>query len=248
MLWPFFLGAFRLLPLIALPELSLFGQVPVLARLGILASLAALISYSSEGLFSLPETYADALFSLAGELVLGIALAFSIHLVFGTLRFVGRLVDMQIGFAAAGIVDPTTQRVEALLGSAMAFTALVMLFSWDMHHDLVRGIAASLQAIPLGVMAITAGDPSWLAFLVGQQFLFAFMLVSPIVIGLLLLDVVIAYSSRLMPQVNVYFIALPLKIGIGLLLAALTFRTGAEPLRRLFDNAAASWTPLFSGQ
>lgn len=246
-IWPFLLATFRLMPLLTLPGISLFSQLPVIVRLGLLGALAGLVAYAlPASSISVPGDMNAMIFALGGEFILGLTLAFSIHLIFGVLRFMGRLVDMQIGFAAAGIVDPTTQRVEALLGSALAFVALVTLLQWNIHHDLIRGLAVSMQLVPIGAASLTIG-PDWLALLIGQQFLFAFLLVAPIVIGLLLVDIVIAYSSRLMPQVNVYFISLPLKIGIGLVLTAIVLRTSAAPLRRLFDGATSAWIPAMGG-
>lgn len=242
--WPFLYGVFRLTPLLALPGVSLLGPLPTIVRLGIVISFSALIASTlSTEAMAIPDSPGAAMLALSGEFLLGLALAFSIHLVFGVLRFMGRLIDMQIGFAAAGIVDPTTQRIEALLGSGIAFAALVAMLAWNIHHDLIRGVAASVQLVPFGSASFLP-TPAWLILLVGQQFLFGLMLFMPIVVGLLLLDVVIAYSSRVMPQVNVYFISLPLKVGVGLLLTAITLRLATEPLRRMFENALSSWLPL----
>lgn len=246
-LWPFLFGVFRLIPLLALPGVALFAQLPVIIRLGLVGALAALLAYGFPQTAAIaPEDPASAMLALGAEFVLGLSLAFGVHLIFGVLRFMGRLVDMQIGFAAAGIIDPTTQNVEALLGSAMAFTALAMLFAWNVHHDLLRGLALSMQTVPLGAALLTV-SPGWLMLLIGQQFVLGMLLVTPIVIGLLLVDLVVAYASRLMPQVNVYFISLPLKIGIGLVLTSITLQMAAQPLRRMFDAATSTWVAVMGG-
>lgn len=242
-LWLFMLCGFRLMPLLVFPGISLFTQVPITARMGLLGALSALLALSMNLEPALPQSAGALTGVMLAELCIGTAAALGIHLVFATLRFYGRLVDMQIGFAAAGVVDPTTNNFEALLGSGMAFAALILMLSWNFHHDLLLGLTSSIAAIPFGVTSLHL-DPRQLAIILSYQFSLGLVVILPIVISLFLVDVVIAYSSRMMPQVNIYFVSLPLKIAIGLLIAATTLRFAAPALKNMFRLAVSGWPRL----
>lgn len=245
--WLFLFASARLLPLIALPGISLLARAPMMVRMATLLALSGVMAMAVPATQRIaPATPGEALWALAADFGLGMTLAVSLQLVFGALRFYGRLVDMQIGFAAAGVIDPTTKNFDALLGSAFSFAALVLMMAGNVHHDLLRALAASMETVPLGG-AILSSDPSWLVDAVARQFLFGLLVVIPIVTGLFLLDLVIAYSSRLMPQVNIYFIALPLKIAVGLILTAVTAPFMAHAIGRMFDDASGIWQRAITG-
>lgn len=242
-LWLFMLSSFRLMPLLVLPGVSLFQNVPGTVRMSLLMAIAAIAALALNLQPALPGSVTALTMMLFTELLIGMAAALSIHLVFSTLRFYGRLVDMQTGFAAAGVVDPTTQNFEAIMGSAMAFAALVLMFAWNLHHELLLGLVASFTALPFGVEGLYL-DPRQLAAALSYQFSMGLVVILPIVISLFLLDVVIAYASRMMPQVNIYFVSLPLKIAVGLLVAAATLKYAAAPLQRMFAFAMQGWPGL----
>ena len=247
LIWPVMLAFFRVAPLTLLPSVNLLARVPTQVRLAVTFAFAVLLgALGASQAAPLPTTQYALVLAALSELGLGLALVLPIHFALGALRSMGRMVDMQIGFGAAGIVDPTTDNAEAFLGSALAFTATVMFFLWDLHHEAIRGLAASTQIVPLG-SGWAPGDPSWLGIALAEQFLLALMVVAPIVVVLFLLDLTIAYTSRLMPQVNIYFMSLPLKLAVGMLVAAATFAVAAAPIARAFERALARWPQILGG-
>src|SRR5690606_15966397 len=106
-------------------------------------------------------------------------------------------------------------------------------FAFDLHLDLYRMLVASTRVLPLG-QARLPGDPAALLGMLGSAFLLALMVVAPVVLGLLAVDAGIAYATRSMPQANVYFLALPLKIAMALLLLAATLPYVPALLARLY--------------
>lgn len=239
--WVLMLAVFRFAPLLILPSLSPFTWVPLTVRMALLVAVAYL-SLASSGAqpLALPASQLQMGATLIGELMLGLALAFSVHLCFGVLHFYGRLVDMQMGIGAAGIFNPSIGNTDTLVGTALGLTATLLFFVTNTHLALFRGLAASLQTVPLGKgMPLTGPEP--LLEMLASQFLLGFTVVAPVVIVLFLLDVAIAFSSRMMPQVNIYFVSLPLKIALGLICLSISLRYIGPAIGRLFTAGLIPW-------
>ena len=240
-LWVLLLAVFRFAPLMIMPAVSPFSWVPLMVRLALLLAVAAVSLAGTAGhLPPVPASQVAIGGALITEMLIGLALAFSVHLTFGVLHFFGRLLDMQLGIGAAAIFNPAVSSTDTLVGTALGLTGTLLFFVFNLHLALFRGLAASLQAAPLG-QGLTAFDPGWLLDMLGGQFLLGFSVVAPTVITLFILDVVIAFASRTMPQANIYFISLPLKLGLGLTCLSLSLRFVGPAMSRLLSGGLAPW-------
>lgn len=227
-------------PIFLLPGLTPFSRIPANIRIVIMfvMSISTLATFeditATSGMSS-----TQMIFALVNEFLLGMALNFGLQTAFGVMQFVGRLIDMQIGFGAAGVLDPMTSNMEALVGTFFSLCALQLFFHLNFHHELLRGFVLSLRLVPLG-SSTGLMNYDWLRGF-GVMFIYSLMLAAPVIISLLLLDVVIAYSSRSMPQMNVYFVSLPVKAIVGLIVLSLTIRTVAPTFARIFEQSFSSW-------
>lgn len=220
----FVFASLRYLPVIVLPSLTPMSWAPAIIRIVLLLSISMLtvlalpsIEYRSSWMSS--EGLILACFS---ELLIG--LTFSLAIIFpqAAIGLVMRVADMQAGFSAASMFNPSGQHEpESLLGSVVLLAVTVLFFILDMHVQLFRIIFESVQVIPLGQIAIHLNLDGFLQLL-GNSFLLGLAVAAPIIVGLFAIDVGVAYATRSMPQANVYFLALPLKIVIALVILALT--------------------------
>ncbi len=232
----FFLNALllsvRLLPLVVASPIVFFNRVPSSVRLLLVLVIAAVIASA------LPAADAPtlSLLVLGGEFLLGVVMAFGFHAAHAGLDLAGKLVDTQIGLNAAGVFDPGTANVTGMVAELLTLTLAVLLVTLDLHHDLLRAFSALLVLIPPGAVSLTLLDVS-LVSIMTQQFLFAFLLMAPVIIGLWLSDVAFALLSRSMPQANVYFLALPVKLGLGILLLLLSLPLIVQRIPMLIDKA-----------
>ena len=238
----------RLAPLFLSGNLSPFSRVPATIRLYLLVFLSlffTLLNTSSLALSFESLTFGTLTFvvAFAGEFLLGALLLFGIQCLFAGLSFAGRIVDMQVGFGAAGVIDPSTQQTEALIGTLMTSVALVVFFLTDMHHTLFVAINQSLTLIPIGSVTFN-WQASTLSSAMTTQFIFAIMAFLPVIAGLLMVDTLIAYASRTMPQMNVYFVTLPLKIFIGLLLLSVSIRYTSPIITDMHQALLSYWQSI----
>jgi len=149
--------------------------------------------------------------------------------------FGGQLLDFQIGFSAAAILNPSTQLQSSLISTTLEMLGALLFLLLDMHHLLLKGIAESFRSGPL-----TVATDSLLQVAIDQSallFVYGLALVMPIVVGLFLLDVTIAVVSRSMPQINIYFVALPIKAFTGLALLSVSIAYVVPLTERRFSTA-----------
>lgn len=178
------------------------------------------------------------------EFIIGLLLMFELKLVFAALSFWGRLLDQQIGFMAAGMFNPTSNEQEPLTGTIIVLGATVTFFVLGLHHSWLNLVAQSFQWLPLG----SALDLDWFwraALSFGWLFMLSVGLFLPAIVGLWLFDICSALLSRTLPQMNIYFVAMPLKILLGILLMAASVPLIGDFVSRLNERALQFTKSLF---
>jgi flagellar biosynthetic protein FliR len=173
---------------------------------------------------------------LTGEILYGLALGMAIYLVFQAVRMAGCMAEREMGFATASIIDPVTGE-EGDAVSMLFDTAFVLVFLVaGGHRLLLSAIARSYKIFPMG----SVPDPSALTEAVlsagSAMLLFALKLAAPMLAALLVLAVVMALLARALPEMNILMESLPLRVGLGLILAATIV-----PLMNSFITELADW-------
>jgi flagellar biosynthetic protein FliR len=179
------------------------------------------------------------------EALLGALLAFGLFAAFGAFLFGGRILDFQMGFSVANLIDPVTNAQSPLIGSILKLMAIVIFFSLDGHHLLLRGLLYSLEKIPPGG-AFFEMNLKAVVEQFGLMFVFGIALVAPAVVTLLLLDVGMAFMARTMPQVNIFIVGLPLKIFVGLTVLALSLKFLGPLLNRIYESIFRYWEAVIN--
>jgi len=158
-----------------------------------------------------------------GALFQGALIGAALRAAIAAFGFGGQLIDFQVGFNAAAILNPATEVQSTLIGVLLEMFGTLLFLVLDLHLVLLRGLAEAFGQAQTGF-----GTPSGLLQTVLAQssltFTFGLALVMPVVVGLFLIDATIAVLSRSMPQINIYFVALPVKVFAGLALFAASLR------------------------
>jgi flagellar biosynthetic protein FliR len=172
--------------------------------------------------------------------VIGGLMAFGVVAAFAAFLLGGRIIDVQMGFGVASLIDPTTRSSAPLLGTFLNFLAVVTFFAIDGHHLIIRGLAFSLEHIPPGTSLGEINIGAVVAHF-GAMFIFGVMVVAPALIAILLLDIGLAVIARTMPQVNVFIVSLPLKIFVGLAMTAISLPYLGSVMKRIFESIFSYW-------
>lgn len=183
------------------------------------------------------------LLSAMSEAMVGAMMAFGVHCAFAAFNFAGRLLDLQVGFGVANLLDPATREQTPLFGVLLLNAGIVVFFSTGGHRWIARGFVESFNAVPLAA-GLPALQPAALVAQSGLLFSLGFTLVAPIVAVLLLLDLAMAVASRSMPQMNMFMLSMPIKIGIGLMLLAALAPHFERPFGRIYQTLFHYWRQL----
>lgn len=221
----FFLALTRILAiLIHVPVLG--GRAipnPVKIGLGLLLTLI-LIPWQHLPAEATPLALFPFAFAIGRELLVGTLAGFAAVLIFGALQIAGNLMGLGSGFTAGQILNPALEESGSALDQMFIMTALLIFLAINGHHAFLAGLKRTFDLIPLqGPLPELA--PQRLISLTNGLITAGVQMALPLLGTLLLTDLTLGLLARVAPQMHVFFLGIPLKVGIGLLTltAALSF-------------------------
>ena len=239
--------ATRIAALLLLTPLLYAVAMPATVRLLFVVALACVLALPFAGASAMAIHAPGALFAaVLREAAVGATLGLGVLLAFAGFSLAGRLVDVQVGFGMAQVVDPLTRARLPIVSAVFGLLAAVFFFLVDGHHALLRGIAFSVERFPPGAGANGAAAAEPLLRQGASLFTLGFALAAPVVLGLLLLEFVLGVIARNLPQMNMFVLGLPAKILVGLVALSAWSSQFAAPARRLYEGIYQAWSAWFS--
>lgn len=162
---------------------------------------------------------------IGGEVGIGLFIGSVARLMIATLETAGTLISFQIGLATASVFNPLLSDQGSLTSVLISIAGMVLLFQTDMHHLMLRGVVDSYTLFVPGALPPIGDFTEMISRTMSRSFAIALQLASPFLVVSLMLYVALGLISRLMPQLQIFFVALPLQIALGFLLLVLTFST-----------------------
>jgi flagellar biosynthesis protein FliR len=223
------------------------SQIPAPARVALVLALSAcLVAGAPVDAASAPVDLLALVAATLGEAVYGLAFAFGFVVAYAATQVAGRALDIQVGFGAAGILNPATRVMSPLLGTVLGMLMIASFLALDGHLVLIRALAASLAVSPPGA-TFTNLDPSLILNHSAATFTFGLALAAPVMFMLLLADLAMAVFARSMPQLNIFVLGFAVKIVLGLSGLALAVRFSSAVLEKLFSASFLYWDRLAGG-
>jgi flagellar biosynthetic protein FliR len=222
------------------------AQIPAVAKVILVLGLSAMLVPFAPAVEVVKPEIVPIVVAAFGELLLGAAFAFGFIAAYGATQVAGRVLDIQMGFGAASILNPTTQGVAPLIGSVFGIVAVAAFLSLDGHHVLIQALALSMEAIPPGGSLMQL-DPADFLRHSAMTFSFGLALAAPVMFSLLLADIAMAIAARSMPQLNVFTLGFAIKIMLGVAGLALSARFAEALFATMFDRVFRFWEGLAGG-
>jgi flagellar biosynthetic protein FliR len=222
-------SACMLLPLVGETEL------PATIRAGFTLALVALLAPSLAPL--LPAQPASPLAAAAlviGEIAIGLWLGWLARLPMLALPMAGQFIAGLTGMANVLEPDPAQTGQNTALGKMFALAAPVALLQSGLYVVPLAALAASYTALPPGAALAGADIAQASLHAVSASFALALRLAAPFLVASILWQAAVGLLARLVPRLQVYFVALPGQILGGLVLLALlaTYGRGVDAGRR----------------
>lgn len=168
----------------------------------------------------LPHT-AGLVMLLGMEFVVGIFFGTIARIFMTALDTAGMIISMQSGLSNAQLFNPAMSSQGSLIGAFLSITGVVILFAANMHHLLFYGLVGSYQLFPVGSVPDAGSMAEMIAGAIATSFKIGIQLSAPFIVVGMLLYIAMGVLSRLMPQIQVFMIAMPLQIMLSLVLLSM---------------------------
>jgi flagellar biosynthetic protein FliR len=206
-----------------------FGEpaVPPRVRLGIALTMAICVGPALSD--RVPEAATSAwglALQVASEALIGVIIGAAARFLVTSLATAGQIIGLEIGLAFAQTADPTMTQSGQLTAVFLSILGVALIFATGLHHMFLLGIVGSYDLIALGAPP-PVGDAAELALeTASTSFRVGFQIAMPVIAAGLIFRVGLGVLSRLIPQIQVFFIALPLQVMGGLVVFALGLSAG----------------------
>ena len=169
---------------------------------------------------------------MAKEVVIGMIIGFGGRLIFEGFSIAGGIVGLQMGMGIANVVDPTSREQIPIITQFWLPIMVLFLLLMDGHHFFIETLFGSFQMIPLGMGELSPNAGESIVRGGSRIYDIGIRFAAPSIAFLLLIDAAVGFMARTMPQLNVFFITLPLKIFSGLVMLIISLNI----FQILFDS------------
>ena len=149
----------------------------------------------------------------------GLVLGLIFATMFTVVQIAGRMIERQMGLAMAEVMDPLTGERTQPVGSLLDMVFVLLFLASQGHHLLLQCLARSFSTFPVGSMPSLERlleqliSASTLSLVLGLQ------MAAPIMGAFIVLSVVLAFLARIVPEMNILFISMPVRVGLGILMS-----------------------------
>ncbi len=152
------------------------------------------------------------------EAITGLIMGFMMQFVFWGVSYAGTLVGFDMGLTMAEVFNPSSEESGNVIGEFLYYGALMVFFLINGHHYIISSVKYSFSVIPIGKFTITKPVYDLIIVYSASVFIIAVKIASPIMVSFFLVHIGEGIISRIIPQMQVFFVTQPLKIGIGIIL------------------------------
>ena len=161
------------------------------------------------------------LLMLGQEILIGIVLGMLSRLTIASLQIAGSVIAQQVGLGFITAVDPNQGQQGVIVGNFLGVLGVTMIFATDLHHLVIAALNDSYTLFHPGEIPIFGDVANLFSTTVSGTFRIGIQLSAPFIVFGMLFNLGLGLLARLMPQMQVFFIGLPLSIMAGLLILAM---------------------------
>jgi flagellar biosynthesis protein FliR len=192
--------------------------VPARVRLMIALVLTIVMFPLHRAAFTLDlKSFGPVMMLLGQELLIGAVLGLAARLTISALQVAGSVVAQQLGLGFVTTVDPTMGQQGVIVGNFLTILGITLVFATDLHHYTIAALHSSYALFAPGEVPLAGDVAALITRSVGAAFRVGIQIAGPFLVFGLLFNLGLGVLSRLMPQMQVYFIGIPLSILVGLI-------------------------------
>ena len=197
------------------------AQIPKLARIG-LGMLITVVIFKAVPTMPVSLDLYSFVVAIVSQFTVGLIFGFVSYLVFMGIQLAGEILDIQVGFAIANVINPLTQTSVTVIGEfQLTLASLIYLIS-NSHLLLLSAIGGSFQLLPLPYISLDPSVAGNIMIFFSAATLIVFKIAAPAALSLFITNVALGLMARVAPQMNVFVVGFPLQISIGLMMIAVS--------------------------
>jgi flagellar biosynthetic protein FliR len=194
-------------------------SIPVRVRLTIALVLAAVLLPLHQAAYQIDLRSFGPLIALLGqELFIGAMLGLTARLTIAGLQIAGNVIAQQLGLGFVTAVDPTQGQQSVIVGNFLTVLGVTLIFATDLHHLVIAALDDSYKLFQPGEIPLLGDVAALTTRTVAAAFRIGIQLSAPFLVFGLLFNLGLGVLARLMPQMQVFFVGLPLSILLGFLI------------------------------
>ena len=234
-IYRFFFILVRVASMLAVIPFFESRNVPVLVKSGLAMAVTWLLLPQVRGLPpSLNTSPLAFCLGLASEVMIGMIIGFMLQLVFVGIQLAGQIAGFQMGFAIANVVDPASSMQIPILSQFLNLFALMIFLSLDIHHYFIKALVDGFEIIPFWAARFDGNIFGFLVRTVAKAFVIAVKIGAPVMMALLLTSMALGLIAKTVPQMQIFIVAMPVKIILGLLFLGFSLPFCMNYLRDVF--------------
>jgi flagellar biosynthesis protein FliR len=205
----------RILALVASAPVIGNRQVPARVKVGFAMLLTFLIAPTLDLPGEIEASSGSGLFIFVQQILVGLAMGFSMRLIFSAVEMAGDIMGLQIGLGFASFFDPVNANNSQVIAQFLGILAALAFLSMDGHLHMLSVMAQSFQVFPISPQPPSAHALHTLALWGGSIFAHALQMSLPLIAALLITNLALGILTRSAPQLNIFAIGFPLTLVVG---------------------------------
>ncbi|HXU93144.1 MAG TPA: flagellar biosynthetic protein FliR [Gallionella sp.] len=225
----------RILAMIASSPVLGNKQVPARVKIGLSVLLAIIIAPTIDAMPPVSVGSPQGLLIMVQQVIIGVAMGFTIRLVFTAVEMAGELAGLQMGLGFATFYDPINASSTPVVAQFWGMIAALAFLVLNGHLYLLSALAESFRTLPVGdTMSAQGlhGVASW----GGSIFAYALQISLPILAALLIANIALGILTRAAPQLNLFAVGFPITLSIGFFVLVLSMPYFIPLLDRLIQE------------
>jgi len=229
------------------PLLSTY-PIPVQVKVWLSATIAFLLFpiVQHNTAFVAPNSVPALSLILFKEFIIGYAIGFCANIMFVAIELGVNTFTIQMGLSADQALNPASGGRSPIITQAYTYLASMIFIALGAHQWLFSALYNSFKDMPVGyVINISPTFIEQIVVITSQIFSLGLAIALPIFGVLFITDVLLGFTSKMMPQMNIFMVSLPLKIYLGLLLSLMFMRPMAEYIAVVIEDFLVKIAAIF---
>lgn len=206
-----------------------FGEpaVPAQLRLAVALTISVmLVPLIGPTLPAMPADFGDGAGVIITEVLIGLFFGAIARILMTSLATTGQIIGLETGLSFAQTADPTMTQAGQVIGVFLGLLGVALIFATDVHHLFLVGVVESYQVFKPGIVPNLGDAADAAVSAVAQSFLIGMQIAAPLLLAGIVFRLGLGVLSRLIPQIQVFFVAMPINVIGGLLITMLGLSAG----------------------